>query len=114
MLEHFFECAASEVKGVYQDKRVVKQFPYICECIRIVNCSVPINLCNVVKAYTLIDCLNTIPRFLDPLRSRFDFFSLKDNFSGILLESDNLDVHCHYKFEWNAIAASEQHGTGVQ
>ncbi|XP_032594951.1 serine/threonine-protein kinase ATM isoform X2 [Drosophila grimshawi] len=48
MLEHFFECAASEVKGVYQDKRVVKQFPYICECIRIVNC-VPINLCNVVK-----------------------------------------------------------------
>ncbi|XP_043070286.1 serine/threonine-protein kinase ATM [Drosophila grimshawi] len=134
MLEHFFESAASEAKGVYQDKRVIKQFLYICECIRLVNnWSIPINLENVVKAsnhcqayflsimylelwaysanatadaniladesfqlsakiaYTSIGCLDAIPGFLDPLRSRSDYFSLNDNLSGILLESDNLD-----------------------
>ncbi|KRF80861.1 serine/threonine-protein kinase ATM [Drosophila virilis] len=134
MLEHFFECSANAPKDIYQDKRVIKRFLYICECVRVVNnWSIPINLGNVVKAgnhcqayflsimylelwacsanaapdaniladenfqmsakmaYKSIGCLDAIPGFLNPLRSRVDYLSLNDNLSGILLESDNLD-----------------------
>ncbi|KAH8396072.1 hypothetical protein KR222_002674 [Zaprionus bogoriensis] len=41
-------------------------------------------------AYESIGCLDAMPSFLNPLRSRVDYLSLENNLCGILLESDGL------------------------
>lgn len=45
-----------------------------------------------LQAYESIGCLDAIPGFLNPLRSRVTYLSLENNLSGILLESDSLDM----------------------
>lgn len=45
-----------------------------------------------MQAYESIGCLDAIPGFLDPLRNRVTYLSLENNLSGILLESDGLDM----------------------
>ncbi|XP_032588976.1 serine/threonine-protein kinase ATM isoform X2 [Drosophila mojavensis] len=51
MLNYFFENSAHKTTGFYQDKRIIKRFLYMCECVRVVNnWSIPIDLGNVVKA----------------------------------------------------------------
>ncbi|XP_039495619.1 serine/threonine-protein kinase ATM [Drosophila santomea] len=43
------------------------------------------------KAYESIGCLDAIPGFVNPMRSRLDFLGRGSNLSTILLESDHLD-----------------------
>ncbi|EDX12862.1 GD20371 [Drosophila simulans] len=43
------------------------------------------------KAYESIGCLDAIPGFVNPMRSRLDFLGHGSNLSTILLESDHLD-----------------------
>ncbi|XP_026850238.1 serine/threonine-protein kinase ATM [Drosophila persimilis] len=43
------------------------------------------------KAYESIGCLDAIPGFVNPMRSRVDFHGRNNNLSAILLESDHLD-----------------------
>ncbi|XP_022209922.2 serine/threonine-protein kinase ATM [Drosophila obscura] len=43
------------------------------------------------KAYESIGCLDAIPGFVNPMRSRVDFLGRNNNLSAILLESDQLD-----------------------
>ncbi|KAM8719535.1 hypothetical protein ACLKA7_005726 [Drosophila subpalustris] len=51
MLDHFFNGFCQLTKGIYQEKRAIKQFLYICECIRLTNnWSIPINLSNAIMA----------------------------------------------------------------
>ncbi|KAH8268288.1 hypothetical protein KR026_004200 [Drosophila bipectinata] len=55
MLDYFFEhFVNSELSGsveIFQNKRAIKRFLYICECIRnFNNWSIPVNLSNVVRA----------------------------------------------------------------
>ncbi|XP_030382015.1 serine/threonine-protein kinase ATM [Scaptodrosophila lebanonensis] len=52
MLDYFFEqfCRTGS-KGIFHEKRAIKMFLSMCECIRVVNqWSLPINICNVIKA----------------------------------------------------------------
>lgn len=37
MLDHFFENSADEATRFYEDKRIIKRFLYMCECVRVVN-----------------------------------------------------------------------------
>ncbi|XP_052835760.1 LOW QUALITY PROTEIN: serine/threonine-protein kinase ATM [Drosophila gunungcola] len=138
MLDYFFEgfaCPKSpNSHGIFHNKRAIKRFLHICECIRIFNnWSIPVNLSNVVmasnhcqayflsimylelwacsanssdnasllenesfqasakKAYESIGCLDAIPGFVNPMRSRLDFLGRSSNLSTILLESEHLD-----------------------
>ncbi|XP_041674601.1 serine/threonine-protein kinase ATM [Drosophila eugracilis] len=43
------------------------------------------------KAYESIGCLDAIPGFVNPMRSRLDFLGQSSNLSTVLLESDHLD-----------------------
>lgn len=43
------------------------------------------------QAYESIGCLDAIPGFVNPMRSRLDFLGHGSNLSTILLESDHLD-----------------------
>ncbi|XP_017057473.2 LOW QUALITY PROTEIN: serine/threonine-protein kinase ATM [Drosophila ficusphila] len=43
------------------------------------------------EAYESIGCLDAIPGFVNPMRSRLDFLGRSSNLSSILLESDRLD-----------------------
>ncbi|XP_016998813.2 serine/threonine-protein kinase ATM isoform X1 [Drosophila takahashii] len=138
MLDYFFERFSSSQsqnsQEIFCNKRAIKRFLHICECIRIVNeWSIPINLSNVVlasnhcqayflsimylelwacspsstdrdslldnesfqadakKAYESIGCMDAIPGFVNPMRSRLDFLGQGSSLSTILLESDHLD-----------------------
>ncbi|KAH8369440.1 hypothetical protein KR009_011024 [Drosophila setifemur] len=44
-----------------------------------------------LQAYESIGCLDAIPGFVNPMRSRVDFLARNNNLSTILLESDHLD-----------------------
>ncbi|ALC48364.1 tefu [Drosophila busckii] len=139
MLDYFFakSCDSQASTGIYQEKRAIKRFLYMCECVRFCNnWQIPIKLSNVVRAsnhcqayflsimylelwacsasateltnssiladeefqncaktaYESIGCLDAIPGFLNPLRSRLDYLSLNNNICGILVESDGLDM----------------------
>ncbi|KAH8295345.1 hypothetical protein KR018_010145 [Drosophila ironensis] len=137
MLDYFFEnfLQSERTQEIFHNKRAIKRFLDICECIR--NCnnwSIPIKLSNVIKAsnhcqayflsimylelwassvgateikqllddetfqisakkaYEAIGCLDAIPGFVNPMRSRLDFLGRSNNFSAVLLESDHLDT----------------------
>ncbi|BFF89361.1 serine/threonine-protein kinase ATM [Drosophila madeirensis] len=46
------------------------------------------------KAYESIGCLDAIPGFVNPMRSRVYFLGRNNDLSAILLESDHLDSSC--------------------
>ncbi|XP_017035887.1 serine/threonine-protein kinase ATM [Drosophila kikkawai] len=56
MLDYFFECfvsskSRSSMPQIFYNKRAIKRFLHICECIRVVNnWSIPVDLSNVVMA----------------------------------------------------------------
>uniref|UniRef100_A0A6P4EBP2 Serine/threonine-protein kinase ATM n=1 Tax=Drosophila rhopaloa TaxID=1041015 RepID=A0A6P4EBP2_DRORH len=138
MLDYFFEGFVSSKSpnsnAIFHNKRAIKRFLHICECIRIFNnWSIPVNLSKVVlasnhcqayflsimylelwacsatdsdkanllenesfqtsakKAYESIGCLDAIPGFVNPMRSRLDFLGRSSNLSTIILESEHMD-----------------------
>ncbi|XP_075154936.1 serine/threonine-protein kinase tefu [Haematobia irritans] len=125
----------TEIKSIYKEKRIVKLFLDICECIRINNSwHLPLDLLNVVKAcnycqayflsiiylemwaldekalgdktsveiisnelfqelarkaYESVGCNDAISGFINPLSSRMAYLNLTNNWSDILIESND-------------------------
>ncbi|KAH8386431.1 hypothetical protein KR093_000425 [Drosophila rubida] len=51
MLDHFFAQFCAQAKGIYQEKRAIKLFLYICERIRLINnWTISINFDNAIRA----------------------------------------------------------------